>query len=106
MPDSYTTGKQPCNSFTPQEDVGFGYSLYQCLKCDGLQARAFCLNCLRDHHANGWETCKPQAESSTDVQSTGKEAAPPIDDNGAESPGRGSHGVMEDATAPDKEQKS
>ena len=53
-------GDQPCNNFmvgdhgmytspnTPQP--------HECPDC--LGTRYFCANCNRDHHENGWESCK------------------------------------------------
>lgn len=55
-------GQQPCNNYTAGEDdvsvLNAGPIPHQCPNCfDGL--RYFCTNCTRDHHENGWETCKP-----------------------------------------------
>ena len=55
--DPYTIGKQPCDNLSPNEDENwFGASQHECPKCCGL--RMFCTNCNRDHHKNGWDSCK------------------------------------------------
>lgn len=45
---------QPCQEFH-YEDSYYGYTEHQCPLCSGW--RIFCLNCYRDHHRNGWNSC-------------------------------------------------
>ncbi len=65
--ERFTVGDQPCQDFLRGDaDIaalgeGNGRNLHQCPKCSGN--RAWCDNCLRDHHDGGWETCKPGAYS-------------------------------------------
>ena len=56
----YETGQQPCDKFEPHE-IGHwgGFIVHQCPKCWGR--RQHCVNCMKDHHEEGWETCKPDA---------------------------------------------
>ena len=56
---NFRDGKQPCNNFDPQIEVN-EYAMWenqhQCYKCGGTVS--FCLNCHKDHHDGGYETCK------------------------------------------------
>ena len=57
----YTVGKQPCDNFKPQmeaNEYAMWENLHQCYRCGGEVS--FCLNCYKDHHKNGYETCKPE----------------------------------------------
>lgn len=50
--------EQPCNNFKPaSNDEGYETTKYphQCPICKGW--RGFCLNCNKDHHENGWDSC-------------------------------------------------
>ena len=52
--------EQPCNNFKPaSNDEGYETTKYphQCPICKGW--RGFCLNCNKDHHENGWDSCNP-----------------------------------------------
>lgn len=66
----YTTGKQPCANFLRGDaDImalgeGNRMNCHQCPICEGN--RAWCDNCCRDHHDNGWETCKPGTYSDAE----------------------------------------
>lgn len=52
----YEMGDQPCGNFRPEDEYpGTGGNAHTCPACDGTVS--FCLTCLRDHHAAGWETC-------------------------------------------------
>jgi len=54
----FEIGRQPCGNFKPQLDSN-GNAMWdnrhECYKCGGLVS--FCLNCYKDHHAYGYETC-------------------------------------------------
>lgn len=55
----YRTGDQPCDNFCPADPGDFG-TVHDCYsKCGRSGARIFCENCSRDHHKDGWDTCKP-----------------------------------------------
>ena len=65
MKESFNEGKQPCKSFTPQEEGHFGgaqihtcygFSVHDKRTC--YSAVSFCKNCFTDHHMDGYETCK------------------------------------------------
>ena len=60
--ERYEKGKQPCNKFMPSEidflPAGDVYAKHECPYCGGL--RMSCANCHYDHHADGWDTCKPK----------------------------------------------
>ena len=68
--ERFTLGRQPCNNFRRGDaDIaalgpGNRRNLHQCPKCWGN--RAWCDNCLSDHHDGGWETCKPGAYDCSD----------------------------------------
>ncbi len=70
MPNEYTVGEQPCQDYRPSEAdsdelCGTGIAnVHQCPICWGR--RSFCDNCHRDHHEQGWETCKPEAYNVPD----------------------------------------
>ena len=54
----FRAGKQPCNEYNPQlesNEHGIWDNQHQCYKCGGVVS--FCLNCNRDHHENGYESC-------------------------------------------------
>jgi hypothetical protein len=57
----FTIGKQPCANFNPKRD-GNAHAewdnVHQCTFCGGDVTVSFCLTCYRDHHENGWQTCK------------------------------------------------
>lgn len=56
---SFKKGKQPCNDFKGQiehHEHGSWENRHQCYKCGGIVS--FCENCYKDHHDNGYETCK------------------------------------------------
>ena len=56
MDKEYTIGKQPCQNFTPNEEENWwGHSEHICPHC--AKKRVFCLNCMNDHHEDGWEEC-------------------------------------------------
>ncbi len=63
--ERFKIGRQPCNNFLrgDADIAALGpdnrLNLHQCPKCEGN--RAWCDNCLTDHHDGGWETCKPGA---------------------------------------------
>ena len=60
MFDEYQRGKQPCDKFTPNEhEEWFGTVRHGCPTCSREGCRMFCVNCNRDHHENGWDTCTP-----------------------------------------------
>lgn len=59
---AFAVGRQPCQEFKPKRD-GNGYgewdNRHECYRCAGLVS--FCENCTRDHHADGYETCRAEA---------------------------------------------
>ncbi len=57
----YRQGQQPCDNFTPNKcEEWFGYVTHCCPRCNSdTGVRMFCLNCCKDHHATGWDTCTP-----------------------------------------------
>lgn len=58
----FEVGRQPCNSFNPQEGSMQGIiNEHQCPEC--LLSRSFCLNCSRDHHYKGWDLCEVLIEN-------------------------------------------
>lgn len=62
----FETGKQPCNNFNPQIEANTyaqWENEHQCYKCGGIVS--YCLNCYRDHHENGYETCKKDTDTKT-----------------------------------------
>jgi hypothetical protein len=52
----FETGKQPCDNFKPEDYYSHSGFTHECPYC--LKQRVFCMNCLRDHHEDGWENCK------------------------------------------------
>ncbi len=52
----FETGDQPCKKFTPDEEYEHLEYTHECPIC--FDVRVFCKNCYKDHHANGWESCK------------------------------------------------
>jgi hypothetical protein len=64
MFDEYQRGKQPCGKFTPNEREEWFGTPHGCPTCGREGCRRFCLNCNRDHHENGWDTCTPNKELS------------------------------------------
>ncbi len=46
---------QPCQDFQP----GGMYSVHECPECYGV--RRECVNCGRDHHDGGWNSCVKSA---------------------------------------------
>ena len=58
-------GKQPCNNFQVSQDGVFGDLVpHDCYECG--QTVAFCKNCFRDHHFNGYEFCNLNKEKKRD----------------------------------------
>jgi len=63
MPDKYAIGRQPCQKLHREgEGSYFGANVHECYgfgspthECFGTVS--FCLNCHRDHHSGGYETC-------------------------------------------------
>jgi len=59
-PDSaFLKGQQPCENFRPQlerNEYAIWTNRHECYKCGG--SVSFCEHCKKDHHANGYETCK------------------------------------------------
>lgn len=60
----YEVGQQPCQNFKPHRD-GNGYAewdnAHECIFCAVAYENvtvSFCETCCKDHHANGYETCK------------------------------------------------
>ena len=55
----FMVGQQPCQNFKPDKD-GHKFvtwdNRHECYKC-GSEV-SFCLNCMWDHHLNGYESCK------------------------------------------------
>lgn len=49
--------EQPCENFVSENSLGEKGEFYnhQCPKC--LSFRGFCLNCSKDHHESGWQSC-------------------------------------------------
>ena len=61
--NKFEKGEQPCGFYTPQIDgneYGTWENQHECMRCEGSIV-SFCLNCYRDHHANGYETCKRES---------------------------------------------
>lgn len=57
----WNVGEQPCKDFCPYELSPFGGVVdHECPTRLGF--RAFCANCNRDHHEDGWETCTEEAK--------------------------------------------
>lgn len=59
MSDPYAVGKQPCQSLNRKTDGNphaVWLNVHQCYRCNGTVS--FCENCYRDHHYNGYESCK------------------------------------------------
>ena len=55
--DLYQEGKQPCQNFHPQDDLGMDMgNEHECFRCGGIVS--FCTNCCRDHHRHGWDRCQ------------------------------------------------
>lgn len=61
----YTIGRQPCVSFTPSIDGNahaMWANVHECIFCrksgDETSTVSFCTNCSKDHHSDGYETCK------------------------------------------------
>lgn len=56
----YEIGRQPCGQFVPKRD-GNGYgewdNVHQCVFCVDSTV-SFCESCCKDHHADGYETCR------------------------------------------------
>jgi len=54
----FAIGKQPCSDFKPKQEW-FGSNRHECIYCrlDEVTV-SFCENCVRDHHQDGYETCK------------------------------------------------
>lgn len=79
---SFEIGKQPCNNFTPQfEGNAYGEweNRHQCMKCGGEVS--FCLNCMEDHHEDGYETCITKEEKNNKLSHNElKNAAQPLID--------------------------
>ncbi len=76
---NYRIGVQPCDRFTPQDDLFTGSgnvhdcfapfhspSVPRCAESHGGTV-SFCTHCHCDHHSNGYETCagyrRPAEES-------------------------------------------
>ena len=63
MPNMFTVGSQPCNSYRPREAdlmIEAGHGIANSHDCYGgcLDSQvSFCSNCHFDHHAHGWNTC-------------------------------------------------
>ncbi len=54
----YKKGNQPCNNFqVSEEGIYCDLVPHDCYKCRKSTV-AFCKNCFRDHHYNGYETCE------------------------------------------------
>lgn len=55
----FNRGQQPCHEFEADEEDGNLFCEHQCFYCsiNKKQFVSFCLNCLCDHHSNGFETC-------------------------------------------------
>lgn len=71
---AFEVGKQPCASFNcapggiaAAPEMG---NRHQCMKCGGTVS--FCNNCHYDHHANGYETCTPEARAKYDRENNGE----------------------------------
>lgn len=55
---SFTEGKQPCDNFRPQleaNEYAVWENRHQCYECGGEVS--FCLNCMKDHHDGGYDSC-------------------------------------------------
>lgn len=60
MNETYKTGSQPCEKFTPRlNEVGV-LDRHECPRCGKL--RVFCTFCDFDHHESGWENCRPDED--------------------------------------------
>jgi len=61
MSDSdFTVGQQPCNNFNPQieyNEYAQWSNRHECYKHCGKTV-SFCENCCRDHHEDGYDSCK------------------------------------------------
>lgn len=62
--------QQPCQNYTRREDSFEGYYggdpyIHQCPICHGF--RAFCVNCSKDHHKGGWDSCKPITNTKDEI---------------------------------------
>jgi len=61
----FETGRQPCTNYKPEMAVRWDSlwpNEHECVFCrDGGGTVSFCENCNRDHHSNGYETCKVKA---------------------------------------------
>ena len=55
----FAIGKQPCDNYTPSDDIFTGSgNEHECIYCKSQPGTvSFCENCRRDHHANGLESC-------------------------------------------------
>jgi hypothetical protein len=57
----FTIGQQPCNNFKGKVEhhaYGSWVNEHQCYRCRDDTTVSWCENCNRDHHENGYETCK------------------------------------------------
>ena len=62
----YNEGRQPCEEFDAEEITLYGFTEHECFapfdmpypaaRCGQLVA--WCRNCHKDHHANGYDTCR------------------------------------------------
>lgn len=58
LTDQFKVGKQPCSKFkSMDEDYRFSGNVHSCIYCNNKTV-SFCENCCKDHHENGYETCK------------------------------------------------
>jgi hypothetical protein len=56
----FTIGHQPCNDFKPDRDgneYGSWENLHSCMQPKCEKTVSFCMNCLKDHHEDGYEAC-------------------------------------------------
>lgn len=55
---NFKDGSQPYNEFQPQlesNEHATWENEHQCYKCGGVVS--LCVNCGKDHHKNGYESC-------------------------------------------------
>ena len=52
--NDYTTGRQPCQEYTPKMEANehaMWQNVHECYRCRGTVS--FCLKCCKDHHGGG-----------------------------------------------------
>jgi hypothetical protein len=66
MKGKYEIGQQPCSDLTRQWEAnvhGQWLNVHECYRCE--KTVTYCENCRRDHHEDGYETCKPSTVGET-----------------------------------------